>query len=397
MTFIKSGLTKKILTWMLPLLVIGGGLVISSLIRNSRPEVPIVKPVKPVATIRGITAKKTSFHPVINAQGTVRAKRQIEFVPEVAGKIIWISPSFAQGGMFRAGDILVRIDPRNYEFAVSRAEASVADARNSLTLELAEAELARAEWEDLGNGEPTALVLREPQLQSVRAKLASAEADLERALLDLERTILKAPFDGRLEEKNVDIGQYVSLGKKLAVLYSTDIAEISLPLTDRELGKLDFQLIYSAKGEKHGALTVELFANVGGKRRSWTGRVVRTAGTVDVNSRVLSIIVEVDNPYSVKPGGAPLLNGLFVEVEIPGKEMKDVFLLPRSALHNQSQVVVVDENDTLRSRDIEIIHSTPRQIIVRGLKDGEHINISPLEILIEGTKVKWQHVDGDVP
>ena len=115
-----------------------------------------------------------------------------------------------------------------------------------------------------------------------------------------------------------------------------------------------------------------------------------------MNSRVLSIIVEVENPYSVKPGGAPLLNGLFVEVEIPGKEMKDVFLLPRSALHNQSQVVVVDENDTLRSRDIEIVHSTPRQIIVRGLKDGEHINISPLEILIEGTKVKWQHVDGDV-
>jgi len=234
---------------MFPVLVIVVGFFISSVIRNSRPEIGVVTPVKKVTLIRGVIAKKTSFQPVIHAQGTVQAKRQIELVPEVAGKIIWVSPDFAQGGLFSKGDKLVLIDPRNYEFAVARAQASVADARNKLVLEEAEAELAKTEWEDLGGGEASPLVLRVPQMATARAKLASAKADLDRALLDLERTVIKAPFDGRVEEKKVDIGQYVSLGSQLAVLYSTDVAEISLPLTDRELGKLDLQLIYGEQNK----------------------------------------------------------------------------------------------------------------------------------------------------
>ncbi len=392
----KNDLLKRTLKWLLPIIVIGVGLAISSVIRNSRPEVAIASPEKTIAIIRGVIAEKSSFQPTIHAQGTVKAKQKIELVPEVAGKIIWVSPDFAEGGLFSEGGALVLIDPRNYQFAVSRARASVADARNILTLEMAEAELAKTEWEELGKGDASALVLREPQLESARAKLASAEADLERAELDLERTTLKAPFDGRIEEKKVDIGQYVSLGNNLAVLYSTDIAEILLPLTDKELGKLDLQLIYDDEAAALKPLAVKLFASFGGKRRSWNGNIVRTAGTVDLNSRMLSVIVEVKNPYQVHEGAAPLLNGLFVEVEIPGKEMQDVFILPRSALHNQTQVVLVDKNDTLRSQDIEIIHSTPQKIIIRGLKDGDRVNISPLEILIEGSKVKWQLASKDI-
>ncbi len=397
----KNGLFSKLLKWMLPVLVIVAGLFISSVIKNSRPEVDIITPVKKVTIIRGIVAKKTSFQPVIHAQGTVQAKRQIELVPEVAGKIIWVSSDFAQGGLFSKDDRLVLIDPRNYEFAVSRAQASVADARNKLVLEEAEAELAKTEWEDLGSGEASPLVLREPQMATARAKLASARADLDRALLDLERTVIKAPFDGRVEEKKVDIGQYVSLGSQLAVLYSTDVAEISLPLTDRELGKLDLQLIYGEQNKNkktlEKSLAVRLYAPVGGKRRSWTGNIVRTAGTIDLNSRILSVIVEVKNPYKVHKGGAPLLNGLFVEAEIPGKEMYDVFILPKSALYKQNRVVIVDRDDRLRSLEVEIIHSTPQHVVVRGLKDGQRVNIVPLDVLIEGTKVKWQLVEEDSP
>ncbi|HEC00745.1 MAG TPA: efflux RND transporter periplasmic adaptor subunit [Sphingomonadales bacterium] len=397
----KKGLFSKLLKWMLPVLVIVVGLFISSVIRNSRPEVGVVTPVKKVTLIRGVIAKKTSFQPVIHAQGTVQAKRQIELVPEVAGKIIWVSPDFAQGGLFSKGEKLILIDPRNYEFAVARAQASVADARNKLVLEEAEAELAKTEWEDLGGGEASPLVLREPQMATARAKLASAKADLDRALLDLERTVIKAPFDGRVEEKKVDIGQYVSLGSQLAVLYSTDVAEISLPLTDRELGKLDLQLIYGEQNKNKKTLekplAVRLYAPVGGKRRNWTGNIVRTAGTIDLNSRILSVIVEVKNPYKVHKGGAPLLNGLFVEAEIPGREMHDVYILPKSALYKQNRVVIVDQDDRLRSLEVEIIHSTSQHVVVRGLKDGQRVNTVPLDVLIEGTKVKWQLVEEDSP
>lgn len=394
----KNGLFSKLLKWMLPVLVIVAGLLISNVIKKTRPEVDIITPVKKVTVIRGIIARKTSFQPIIYAQGTVQAKRQIELVPEVAGKITWVSPNFAQGGLFRKGDKLVLIDPRNYAFSVSRAQATVADARNKLVLEKAEGELARTEWEDLGDGKASPLVLRKPQLATAEAKLASARADLDRALLDLERTVIKAPFDGRVEAKKVDIGQYVSLGSQLAVLYSTDVAEISLPLTDRELGKLDLQKIYGKNRqtlEKY--LAVRLYAPVGGKRRNWVGNIVRTAGTIDLNSRILSVIVEVKNPYKVHKGGAPLLNGLFVEAEIPGKEMHDVFILPKSALYKQNRVVIVDRDDRLRSLEVEIIHSTPQHVVVRGLKDGQRVNIVPLDVLIEGTKVKWQLVEGDSP
>ncbi len=387
----KRNQVKKYLGWALPVLVLAAGIIVSSIIRNSRPEAAIVVPEKKLATIRGIIARKTSFQPVIHAQGTVKAKQQIDLVPEVAGKIIWVASSFADGGMFKAGDALIRIDPRNYQFAVARARASVADAENSLALEQAEAGLARSEWEELGTGKKaSSLVLREPQMAKARAKLSSARADLDRALLDLERTTVKAPFNGRVEKKNVDIGQYVTLGTNLAQLYSTDIAEISLPLTERELGEVDMSPLYGGGASGMEDLKVFLHANVGGKRRNWIGTLVRTAGSVDINSRVLSVIVEVRNPYQVTPGGAPLLNGLFVEAEIPGKKIDDVFLLPRSALRNQDEVVIVDKNDELRTRKVEVVHSTPDEIVVRGLKEGERVNISPLEVLVVGTKVKWQ-------
>lgn len=380
---------KKALIWLLPILVLVGGYIINKVIRISRPEAPVIAAVKLLPNVRGVVAQETDFQPVIKAQGTVTAKQKIELVPEVSGKIIWVSPSFAQGGLFSKGDVLVRIDPRNYQFSVSSAQANVADARNILVLEKAEAALAKTEWETLGQGEASALVLRVPQLQSARAKLDSALAALERAQLDLERTNIQAPFDGRIEEKKVDIGQYVSLGNVLAVLYSTDVAEILLPLTDNELGKLDLQMLYAPEGSAQAGLDVTLFANVAGKGRSWTGKIVRTAGTVDLNSRILSVIVEVQKPYQVHAGGAPLLNGLFVEAEIPGREMHNVFVLPRAALRNQNQVVIIDGDNRMRSRQIDLIHSTRQEIIVRGLKTGERVNISPLEVMIEGTEVKW--------
>lgn len=392
----RNSAVKKYLKWILPLLVLAGGFIVSGIIRHSLPEAAIVTPEKKITTIRGIIARKTSFQPVIHAQGTVKAKQQIQLVPEVAGKITWVARSFATGGVFQKGDILVRIDSRNYEFSVSRARASVADARNSLALEQAEAGLARSEWEELGEGgKADSLVLREPQMAKARAKLSSAGADLDRALLDLERTTITAPFNGRIEEKKVDIGQYVVLGTNLAEIYSTDIAEISLPLTERELGKIDMGPLYYEGLSDYEGLEVQLHADVGGKRRNWVGHFVRTAASVDIDSRVLSIIIEVKYPYRVKPGGAPLLNGVFVEAEIPGKKIDDVYILPRSALRNQNQVVIVDENDKLRSRKVEVIHSMPQEVMVRGLKEGERVNISPLEILIEGITVKWSLVKGN--
>lgn len=375
------------LKWILPIIVIVVAVILSRGIKHSRPVAPVTASETKLANVRIIRAQQTSYQPQIISQGTVRPKRAIELVPEVAGKIVWISPSFSNGGSYAKDQVLVRIDPSNYQFAIERARANVADAEAKLALEVAEGEIARQDWEDISNGRvATDLALRKPQLIGAQAKLGSANADLHKAELDLTRTEISAPFKGRVDVKRSDIGQYVSLGTNLADLYSTDTAEIFLPLTDKQLSKINLQSTYG----KAKPLAIVLSAKVNGKLRNWQGHIVRTAGAIDQTSRVLNVIVEVKNPYDVPQSGAPLLNGSFVRAEIPGVTIDDVISVPRSALRNQSQVVIVDEDNKMWSRPIEIMHSNPKSILVRGIANGSLVVISPLDMLIEGTEVTVQ-------
>ena len=378
----------RYLKWILPLLVIVGAIFVSRIVKHSRPKAPVVARKVSLPTVRVMTAYKKQYQPQIQTQGTVRPKRAIELVPEVAGKIIWVSPNFSNGGSFNKGEVLVRIDPSNYQFAIERAQANVADAKAKLALEAAEGDIARQDWDDISNGrQATDLALRKPQLAGATAKLASTQADLRKAELDLTRTRIKAPFNGRVDVKRADIGKYVSLGTNLADIYSTDIAEIYLPLTDKQIGDIDLQPIYERGKMDQEPLRVKLTANVGGKSRTWTGHITRTAGSVDQNNRVLNAIVEVESPYDLQKHGAPLLNGLFVQAEIPGAVVEDVVEVPRAAVRNQSQIVIVDQDNKLWSRAISIVDTTPQTALVRGVNAGERIVISPLDILIEGSEV----------
>ena len=376
------------LKWILPLLLIVFAVLASRMIKHSRPVAPAVASETKLASVRVITAKSTSFEPQIYTQGIVRPKRAIELVPEVAGKIIWVSPNFTNGGSYAKGETLVRIDPRNYEFAIERAKANVADASAKLELEIAEGNIARQDWDDISEGRAaTDLALRKPQLAGAKAKLSSTIADIRKAELDLNRTNISAPFKGRVDVKRSDIGQYVSLGSNLADLYSTDIAEIHLPLTDKQLSKIDLQALYKKTSSKNKNLKVSLEANVGGVARIWQGYIMRTSGAVDQASRVFNIIVEVKNPYDIKQGGAPLLNGLFVKAKIAGIKIDDVVEVPRAAIRNQSQIVIVDGDNKMWSRPIEIVHNQAQSVLVRGISSGAKIVVSPLDVLIEGTEV----------
>jgi len=379
----------KYLKWGLPILVVLAAFFVSKVIRSSRPDTPVAEIADLVPSVRVMRTKTIQYQPMVYTQGTARPKREIDLVPEVAGKVVWVSPTFTEGGYFNAGDVLVRIDPRNYEFAIQRARAGLADAVSKLALERAEGDIASQDWAELGEGAPSALTLREPQLAGAKAAMASAQAALDQAEVDLTRTQVRAPFNGRVDVKRIDIGQYVSLGTLLATLYSTDIAQVYLPVTDRQLGRLDLRPTYANDPRSDKETTVELSAMVGDKRRSWQGQIARTSASFDPKSRVLDVIVEVKNPYDVKPGGVPLIKGLFVDAKIPGIMVDNVVSIPNGALRNQSQVVVVDTDSKMWSRDVDVIHTGPQSVQVRGIEDGALIVTSPLEIMIEGTKVTW--------
>ena len=186
------------------------------------------------------------------SEGTVRPRTESELVPEISGRVTSIAPSFAEGGFFEEGETLVEIDPFDYEQAVITARSQLAQSRLRLAQEEAEAEIAQREWNEIGEGNPRALTLREPHLEDARASVAAAEANLVRAERDLDRAHIKAPYAGRVRRKNVDVGQFVTMGSSVATIYAVDLAEIRLPLPDVELAYLNLPLSYRNSASRPG-------------------------------------------------------------------------------------------------------------------------------------------------
>ena len=283
--------------------------------------------------------------------GTVRPRTETALVAEVSGRVTSISTAFAAGGFFEKGDILVTVDPRDYELAVVTAEGQVARAKVVAELEQAQAEVAREEWESLGDGTPSPLATRELQLQEAMAALASAEAALEQAERNLDRTRIRAPFAGRVRDKRVDVGQFVTPGIAVASIFAVDFAEVRLPIPDGELAYLDLPINYRGESETKRGPTVILRADFAGASHEWRGRIVRVEGEIDPVSRMVHVVAQVDDPYGRGPGGEermPLAVGLFVEAEILGYEAERVFVLPRGAIRSGNTVLVVDEDERLR-------------------------------------------------
>lgn len=392
MTEAKKSLLKRIFSFrnIVTSVTLLGGVALIFVVMTSKPKPQRGRPEIPAPSVRVIEAQPTSVQINVDTQGTVTPKREIDVVAEVGGKIIEVAPKFVSGGYFKKGDVLIRIDPRDYEYALTRAEAQLASAKQRLALEEAEAEQARRDWVALGEvGEPTPLVLREPQLAEARANLNSAQAQLLDAKLDLERATIRAPFDGRVREKRADLGQYVNPGAGLGRVFSTDIAEIRLPLTDRQLSYLG--LPYRPQDDVP-AVPVTIRATFAGKLHEWRAYIHRTEGAIDERSRVLYAVAEVIDPYSLlsdRSDVVPLSMGLFVEAEISGNQYDNVFALPRSALREANQLILVDEDEKLKFITVDVLRSDRETAYIQsGLTTGARVMSSVLENPVDGMIVR---------
>ena len=331
--------------------------------------------------VMGARAYQEDVTLTVNTQGEVRPLTEIDLVPEVGGKIVYVSPNFIEGGFFKKGETLIRIDDSNYKVAKIRAQATIAQAEQALTREKAEGEIAKSDFEELGRGEPSALAMRVPQRQEAEATLLAAQADMQAADLQLGRTNVRAPFDGRVLMKSSDVGQFVSPGSPLGRIFSTNIVEVRIPLTNADLAKVDLPIAFNAES-RETAPKVKLSTNIGGDIQEWTGYIMRTASTYDVQSRALFAIVEVFDPYGkgASQNGVPLAPGLFVNAVIEGKKLKDVIVLSRDGLRPQNEVYVVDEQGNAEVRIATVADSdAERAIITSGVKPGELVVVSPLE------------------
>ena len=383
---------------LLPLVIVAAaGFGAVTMIMN-RPPVETVTPViePPGVRVHEVTLSDAPLS--VTSQGTVRPRTESQLVPEIAGRVTWVASSFAEGGFFEAGDVLVKIDPFDYEQALVSARSQLAQARLRLAEEEAEAEVAQREWDTLGRGDPRELALRKPQLEDARASVAAAEAGVERATRDLQRAEIVAPYAGRVRTKNVDIGQYVRVGDAIATVYAVDVAEIRLPLPDDELAYLDLPLSYRGV-ERQAQPGVTLRATFAGETHTWNGRIVRTESEIDSVSRMVHAVAEVGDPYAPgpNPNRPPLAVGMYVEAEIGGRTARDVAVLPRQALRGRDRMLVVTPGDRLSFRTVDVLRTSTESVIVSaGLQAGELVVISPLDTPTDGMRVQLADADPDL-
>ncbi len=366
---------------------------------RSKPQIEVEKPVPVVPLVRVVAVHSQDVPLTVEAQGEVLPPAETILAAQVAAQVAALSPAFEVGGFFERHEVLVTLDARDFELSIERAKARVAQARVDLAQQEAQARVARAEWRQLGQGEADPLVLREPQIAGAKAALAGAEAELGKARLDLERTRIRAPFRGRLRRKDVGLGQFLTPGQRVASVHPIDYVEVRLPIPHHELAFLDLDLAYRNGDTPRSGPGARLSALFAGRQHSWEGRIVRTEGELDSRTRMIHLVARVDDPYGRggEPGRPPLAVGLFVQAEIEGRTIADGILLPRSALRGDDQVLVVD-GERLRFRGIDVVRVAGESVLLGGgLDSGELVCVSPLDVVVDGMRVRTTEVEGIQP
>ena len=341
---------------------------------------------KPVET-RVLELKREDYQVLIPSQGNVRAHGLVTVTPQVAGRVQIIHSCFEEGAFFAKGDVLLEIDPVDLQVALVSARAQVASAQLNLEKEEALAEQARLDWKDLGyEDEPSALVKREPQLKAARQGLLLAEAREESALRDLERTKLTAPFDGRVLRRPVGVGQSVGPTTTLAEIFATAYSEVRLPIST-----LNLRDVTLPEDASDPPLTVTLRDGLDDQSSTeWTARILRTEGALDSNTLELFAIARIEDPFALRSEHPPLRVGQPVIAAIPGKTLKEVFVIPREAISQLSRIRTVDPSTMrLGSSYIQPLHSDDDNVVFRdpALEDGTLLVLTRLVYAPDGGKV----------
>ena len=335
----------------------------------------------PIINVQTVTPQTLSLN--LPSYGVVNPKYKTQLVTEVQGRLLSISANFVAGGVAKKGEQLAIIEPSDYEADLMQAEATLAQATAALNEEKARGEVAKIEFKDFGNGLPPELGLRIPQLKKEQANVKYAEAALARAQRNLARTVIRAPFDGIIKARNVDLGQYVTLGTNLGELYDTSIAEIRLPLANEDLAYLE--------SVDNPETAVTLTALLAGKQVTWQGEIVRSENVIDEQTRMVYLVAEIHDPYSRNhktEGQLPLKYGSFVNAVITGRTVNDVVMLPRHVVRN-GQVAVVSADNIIEIRPVNIIRSDVDNIYIQGsFKANERVSTTSINSLNAGQKIK---------
>jgi RND family efflux transporter MFP subunit len=382
---------------MLSLAMLAVSVSTTVLLYVNRPPTEIEDPVYQPVSVDVTEVVKETLRIQVQAQGTVSPLRETSIISEVNGRIVEVSPTFNVGGFVSHDDILLRIDPRDYETNLLRARASVESAESNLAQEKGRAMVAEREWQKLPKGsqrseEAKDLYLRQPQLEQAQAQLLAAQADLNTAADNLERTIIRAPYDALIRSKQSDLGKFVTAGSPLADIFSVESAEVRLPIPQSKLAYLELP---GLGGYSKGS-PIDLYTDVSGEVKHWTAQLHRTEGVYDERSRVLYAVARIEDPYALHDATAePLRIGTFVNANIAGKEFTGIVPLPRYVLRAGNLLWIVDESMRLRSRKVTLLRTGGDLIYVSGgLDNGDLVSLSNLDNSFDSSEV---HIQSTTP
>lgn len=379
----------------LTLLILTLAVVAAAGIIMTRPMPEPVAIAPNIVAIRGIQMEAENIPLTIYAQGVVEPLTASELITQVNGRVAWVSPNFNAGGYFKQGEPLVKLESDDYEARVGLAEAR--EVRALAEFEHATFELKR--MRALVKDQLVSQAMLENAVRETRlteAALKEAQINLDQAERDLDRTELRAPFDAIVRSKAVDLGEFVSMGKPLAQLFAADGFEVRLPVLDTQLAYLNLPSSIEATAPLRSAdlPSVRLTAQYAGAAASWDAQLVRSESEIDRRSRMVTLVARVSGTSSALSAN-PLPVGAFVNAEIEGITLENAFQLPRSALRQDNQVLVVDEESRLRFREVSIARYEQDRILIQsGLKDGDIVNISPIQAVVDGMEVS---VTGTLP
>ncbi len=383
---------KRTIRFLLPLLILLGGIAISAALIASGPEATRQRPQTPPPTVEIITLEPGPYQVKVASRGTISPRTESTLVAETTGRIVSISDNFYNGGFFEKGDLLLQIDDRDYQNTVIIARAEVAQRQLALTEEQARSDQARRDWEQFQHQTPPPpLVVRTPQLDNAMAALDAAKARLRQAELNLERTRILAPYAGRILTKEVDLGQYITTGTRLARIYASDALEVRLPLSAEQLSYLtlpeEFRDRPAIPATRQAAVTFS--ARIGSETFTWSGRLIRTEGAIDVSSRQLFVVARIDDPYRRQDNRPQLKIGQFVEARISGSQLEGVFSIPRQAIHGERTVHVITSENRLERRELDILWRDTDYLVASGpLRPGEQIALTRLPFAADGIMVR---------
>lgn len=370
--------------------VVATGVLVKMSKKPARKTPPRSQPIVTAITV------STNLSPVIiKSFGSVKAKRSITIVPQVSGEVLTKSDSFEPGSFFTKGEVLLSIDDTDYVLAFETARSNVAQAEYNLARAQEEAAVAQREWERIGsNGlggdqtKPTALVMHKPQMKLAEAALAAAKAAQNQAQANLDRCTINAPFDGRVLAADVDAGQYLRAGSSVGSVYATDIAEVTVTVSDDDVAWVTVG--YDGNGN---GIPVDVIAEFAGATHHWAGHAMRLGGAVDARSRLVPVVVEIPDPYRREGNRPALVEGMFVEVRFSTKPQPGSVVIPRTALRPGDEVWVIGQGGKIDIRQVTISRAGIDQAVISaGLQPGDRVCTSNLQYVTQGMVVR---VEGD--